>query len=198
MRRSWMWSPMIVVAVALAFTTAPRISTAHCDRVNGPVAKDARAALAEDDLTKAAIWVGEEQEKDLREAFERSLPVYRQSGEAQELAERYFMAETVRLHRAAEGFGFTGLKPAGPVAEDIAVAEKALETGDVEPVVVLLSDAMSAETKRLFERARKAREDRDQDLESGREWADAYVEYVIYVHGLHEKIRSGPAHGVGE
>jgi hypothetical protein len=27
---------------------------------------------------------------------------------------------------------------------------------------------------------------------------DAYVKYVIYVHGLHQTIQAGPAHGVGE
>ena len=48
-------------------------SQAHCDRVNGPVATDAREALESADITKALIWVGEEQEEELRSSFGQSL-----------------------------------------------------------------------------------------------------------------------------
>jgi hypothetical protein len=166
--------------------------------VNGPVAKDAVQALEQKDFTAAAQWVGQEQEQELRQAYERSLEAHQQGGAARDVAERHFMSETVRLHRAAEGFPFTGLKPAGPVSEDIAVAEKALETGDLEPVNALLAKEMRTHTQKLFDQARAARKDRDEGLRAGREWADAYVRYVIYVHGLHQNIVSGPAHGVGD
>lgn len=52
--------------------------------------------------------------------------------------------------------------------------------------------------KHIFEKARTAGQDKDKSLKAGRKWADAYVKYVIYVHGLYKTIQAGPAHGVGE
>lgn len=182
--------------VALALVAVP--ARAHCDRINGPVAKDAKTSLETGDIDHVMIWVGEDEEKALRKAFEDALPVYRMEGKAADLAATYFMAEAVRLHREAEGMSFTGLKAAGPVPKDIALAEKALETGNVDPVVGLLSDAINAHTTQLFKKAREARKTQDKSVAAGREWADAYVRYVIYVHKLYQTIQAGPAHGVGE
>ena len=114
------------------------------------------------------------------------------------LSEQYFMEIAVRLHREAEGMTYTGLKPAQPLPKDIAKAEKALETGNIDPVSNMLATEMEKKLQHVFERANKARQNKDKSLEAGREWADAYVKYVIYVHGLYKTIQAWPAHGVGE
>ena len=192
---------MIIIlffTLAIVFGMGPMRALAHCDRVNGPVAQDAREALRTGNFQPAAIWVGKEQTPELRRAFERSLSAYKQGGAGREVAEKYFMETTVRLHRAAEGFPYEGLKPAQPVAGDIAAAEKALETGNLKPVLDMLNSEIRNETSKLFQEARDARKNRNDSIEAGREWADAYVRYVIFVHGLHKKIEKGPAHGVGE
>lgn len=62
----------------------------------------------------------------------------------------------------------------------------------------MLAAEMETKLKHVFERASKTRQNRDKSLEAGRKWADAYVKYVIYVHGLYKTIQAGPAHGVGE
>jgi hypothetical protein len=182
-----------VVALAL-----PGTAWAHCDRVSGPVAASAGAALDQKDFKAAAIWVGEEQTDELRERFEQALAVHQKGGEAAALAERYFMETTVRLHREAEGFPYHGLKPAQEPAVDIERAETALETGNVEPVVDMLASEMEKKVEALFRHVREAAKEKDESLEVGRQWADAYVRYIIYVHGLHQTIQAGPAHGVGE
>lgn len=171
---------------------------AHCDTESGPVAIDARKALKTGAFESVAIWVGQEQEEELRSAFDRALPVYQMDGKAKVLAERYFMETAVRLHRQAEGFPYTGLKPAQPLPPDVAAAEHALETGDLKPVSSLLTSEMHKKLQNLFEKAREAQEKKDESLAAGREWADAYVRYVIYVHGLHKTIQAGPKHGVSE
>ncbi|MEF8788106.1 MAG: DUF6448 family protein [Planctomycetota bacterium] len=194
------WNKSTVIAalaVVVGVVLAGRPARAHCDRVNGPVAKDARKALDEGDFEEIAIWVGEEQEKELKKRFQQCLDVYEKGGESRELAERYFMETAVRLHRAAEGMPYTSLKPAQPVPEDIAAAEKALKTGDVEPVTDLLAEEMEKNVEKWFKKARDARKDREESVEEGREWTDAYVRYVIYVHGLYKAIQAGPKHGVG-
>lgn len=182
-----------VLAVAL-----PLAAWAHCDTESGPVAVDARQALEDDDFRAVAIWVGEKQNDELRSAFGQTLPVYQMGGKAAELAEQYFTETAVRLHRQAEGLPYTGLKPAQPLPPDVAAAERTLETGDPAEVLELLETELKKKLTVLFDDARAAQKDKDKSLENGREWADAYVKYVIYVHGLYKTINAGPEHGVGE
>ena len=191
---------LTALAIVSVFATAlfiPKTADAHCDRVNGPVAVAAREALATGELDPALIWVGQEQEAELETAFEKSLEIYNRDEAARKVAERYFMSTTVRLHREAEGMPFTGLKPAGPAAEDIQVAEKALESGNLNPVTQMLAREIEKKTSHLYQQAMEAQSDKDKSVEAGREWADAYVRYVVFVHKLYQSIQKGPAHGVG-
>lgn len=189
------WTVLAAVAGVMVLAAPAR---AHCDAENGPVAAAARDALDTGQFDGVAIWVGEEQEAELRAVFDRSLPAYRMGGAAETLAEEHFMAEAVRLHRAAEGMPYTGLKAPRALPEDIAAAEQALETGDASLIVEPLQAALEANVTRWLNAARAARQHREQSVEAGREFVDAYVKYVIYVHGLHKTIEAGPAHGVGE
>ena len=58
---------------------------------------------------------------------------------------------------------------------------------------------LQKEVKKWFQKAVDAKEyyKSDENVQAGREWVDAYVKYVIYVHGLHKNIQAGPEHGVG-
>lgn len=184
------------LAVTILFGWVSTVS-AHCDRVNGPVAVAAKEALKSGDVSQVLIWVGEEQEEELRSKFKESMQVYRQGEPSRKLAERYFMETTVRLHREAEGMPYTGLKPASEVSEDIQLAEKALDSGKLKPVINLLSKELRQKTERLLSRAKKAETNKGNSIEAGRRWVDAYVKYIVYVHKLYQKIQAGPAHGVG-
>ena len=166
------------VAGMMTLTLGATTASAHCDAKNGPVAVDARQALAEDDFEEVAIWVGEKQHKDLRAAFDQAIAVYQKGGKARALAEQYFMETAVRLHREAEGMSYTGLKSAQTLPEDIEAAEKALETGDLDPVTNMLRAEMKKKLRHVFENARKASQKKDQNLEAGRKWADAYVRHT--------------------
>lgn len=104
---------------------------AHCDRENGPVAESAREALKTGEFSLIQIWVGEPQKEELRARFDDCVAVREQGGRARDSADRYFVETAIRLHRAAEGMPFTGVKPAGPLAPDIAAAERALESGQM-------------------------------------------------------------------
>jgi len=196
MQRTRMIITAIILVLAMGLFTTE--SYAHCDRENGPVAVAAREALKKGDFSKIVIWVGEAQEKELKEKFQQSLSVYRKGGESKELAENYFMETAVRLHRAAEGMPFTGLKPANPAAKDIQVAEKALKTGNLQPVLEMFNDALEKESRLWFHKALKAKENKDKSVEAGREWVDKYVKYIVYLHKLYQSIEKGPPHGVGE
>jgi len=183
---------------SLGLAMLPLKANSHCDTESGPVAVAARNALQTGKFETVAIWVAETQSRELQERFQECLAVYRMGGQAKELAERYFMETAVRLHREAEGMSYTGLKPAQPLPRDIVEAEKALETGELKPLTNLLTTELEQETQKWFRSAVEAKKLRDQSLRSGREWVDAYVKYVIYVHGLHKTIKAGPAHGIGD
>lgn len=190
---------VLLPLVALGLALSPGPAEAHCDRLDGPVAEAAREALETGDFDQIRIWVTRDQEAELREAFDRSREVRTLGPEARHLADRHFLETAVRLHREAEGRPYTGLKPAGqPLPADLEAAEQALETGEVGPLVDLMKQQVEEHVTSWFEKAREARAERDRSVAAGREWVDAYVRYIIYVHGLYGKIQAPPAHGVGE
>lgn len=190
---------LLLLLSGIVFTAVfSGVTYAHCDTMSGPVAVAARESLQTEDFKPVQIWVGKEQEKELRDNFEQCLTVYKQGGRARELAEKYFIETAIRLHRAAEEMPFTGVKPAQPLPSDIAAAEKALEKEDAKIITDLLTEELATETQKWFKKAIQAKKHKDENVKAGREWVDAYVKYVIYVHGLHQKIKAGPKHGVGE
>ncbi len=91
----------------------------------------------------------------------------------------YFMETAVRLHRAAEGMPFTGLKPASPNPTDIEKAEKALVTGNIDPLQTLLKEELDNETSKWFKKALEAKKNKGKSLEAGRRWVDSYVKYIV-------------------
>src|SRR5512146_166140 len=121
---------LLVVMLTFVSLLLPRTAVAHCDTMDGPVVKAAQLALRAGDATPVLKWVPKADEAQIRALFERTLKVRALSPEARELADNYFFETLVRVHRAAEGEPYTGLKPAGTEVEPgIALADKALQMG---------------------------------------------------------------------
>lgn len=169
---------------------------AHCDLESGPVAVAAKQALKTNDVNKVLIWVSEEQEQELTATYRQAKAVYAKGGASKTLAEQYFMENSVRLHRLAEGMSYTGLKPAQAAPEVIQIAERSLDTGNLAPTNDLLVSMTKDKVSHYFEQARAAQKQSNGDVTSGREAMDAYVRYVTFVEHLHETIEAGPAHGI--
>lgn len=183
-------------AVALAAALlVPTPAPAHCDALDGPVVKAAEKALTEGKVNLVLIWVQKDDEVEVKQAFEKTLAVRQLGPQAKELADRYFYETLVRLHRAGEGAPFSGLKPAGrDLGPAIPAGDRALESGNLAPVEKLLSEKMEHGLKAKFQEV-QARKTFDQgDVEGGRAYVKAYVEYIHYVEGLHEAA-STKAHG---
>jgi hypothetical protein len=168
---------------------------AHCDSLDGPVVKAAEKALAAKDLNGVLIWVQKGDEQEIKNAFKKTLAVRKLSVEAKELADRFFFETVVRVHRAGEGAAYTGLKPAGyKINPAIVAADKALLDGNVEAVVKLVTDEVARGVRTHFEHAIKQKHFEKSDVEAGREFVKAYVEYIHCVEALHAKATSG-VHG---
>lgn len=172
----------------------PGKSCAHCDTLDGPVVKTARAALEKGDVTPLLKWVRTENEGEIRQAFQQTLAVRGKGPEAKELADRYFFETMVRIHRAGEGAPYTGLKAGEAVDPAVALADKALESGSVDELVEVLTKAMAGGIRERFAHARETRQHADDGVAAGREFVEAYVVFTHYVEGLHGLTKSGPAH----
>ena len=169
---------------------------AHCDSLDGPVVVDARQALAKGDPSPVLKWVTPANEKAVKEAFAKTLKVGKLSPEAKEMAETYFLETLVRLHREGEGFGYTGLKPAGHQDPAIVMADKAIDTGNIDTLLEAFSKHMGGEARKRFARVAEAKKHAGESVEKGREFVEAYVVFVHYIENLHNALAKGPAgHG---
>jgi hypothetical protein len=107
--------------------------------------------------------------------------------ESRRLADRYFFETLVRVHRAGEGAPYTGLKPAGrDLGPAIPAADRAIERGSVTPVEELLTAAVRQGLRESYEKLAAKRNYDPNDVEAGRAYVAAYVEFIHYVERLHE------------
>jgi len=187
------------IAVASALLAAglllPQRAFSHCDTMDGPVVLAAKTALAKKDVTPVLKWIKPDAEPEIKAALARTLAVRTQSTEAQELADQFFFETLVRIHRAGEGAPFTGLKPAGTgLSPAIEEADKALETGSVDKAIKLVTDEAATGIRKRFAEAREKKAHADHNVEAGRAFVAAYVEYVHYVEGVHQAAEAAGAH----
>ena len=185
--------PGIVAAALLALL--PARAGAHCDSLDGPVVVTAKTALEKGDVTPILKWVRPADEGEIRDAFQKTLAVRGKGAEVKELADRYFFETLVRVHRAGEGAPYTGLKAtvaeAGPA---VVAADKALETGSVESLVSAVKHHVAEGIETRFRRAAELRKHADENVEKGRQFVAAYVDYVHYVEGIHAAAEKEPEH----
>jgi hypothetical protein len=164
---------------------------AHCDTLDGPVVKSARQALAIGDVTPVLKWVRIGDEQLIRTAFQNTMGVRKLGGQAQKLADMYFFETLVRIHRAGEGASYTGLKPRAEVDPAVAFADESLESGSVEKLVDVLTDATAKGIRERFRRALETRNRVDKSVIAGREFVEAYMIFTHYIEGLHALIKGG-------
>lgn len=175
----------------------PGIALAHCDGLDGPVVTAARKALETGDVKLALVWVQKSDEDQIKSAFEKTLAVRKLNPEARELADSYFFETIVRVHRAGEGFPYTGLKPAGrDLGPAIPAGDKAIEAGSPAALLEMLTgqvrEGVHARFHEVLARSKYAKD----DVPAGREYVKAYVEYIHFIEQLYESAK-GPADGHG-
>ena len=185
---------VITTTLAVGFLFASQAAQAHCNSVDGPVAKAVQAALDDGNINPVLAFAPASAEAEIRTAFEKSRKVRSLGGEARALADQAFMETTVRLHRAGEGAAYTGLKPAGidygPV---IPAAEHAVRTGDLTKLkVVLAAEIEHALTDRLahVREAQKAPLDPQTAAEvpPARERISAELGFITFAESMHQAI----------
>jgi hypothetical protein len=180
----------------LLVVSVPRLVSAHCDSLDGPVVKTAAKSLETGRLGPMLAWVRAQDEAEIKTAFEQTQAIRRLGPAAKELADRFFFETVVRIHRAGEGAPYPGLKPAGGEKDPaLTAADKAAETGKLEPVSKLLEGSIKAGLTERFAHLRALKAPGD-DAGKGRAWVAAYVAYVHYVAGIHQVAAGKPGEQV--
>ncbi len=199
MKSRFQWTAALTLSALAIFALAIPEGHSHCDTLDGPVVMEARTALDQGELTPVLKWLRPDDEAEVRAAFELARAVRGESEAARRLADTYFFETLVRVHRAGEGAPYSGLKPAGAVDPAVALADKALETGDAGALVDELSAALEQGIHSRLETVRERRAHMSESVEAGRRYVEAYVDYVHYAEGLHQVIaRASGGHAAAE
>lgn len=173
----------VSLVAALTWTTP---ALAHCDTLDGPVVSAARKALDTGNVNLVLAWVQKKDEAELRNAFQKARNVRKAGGEAKDLADTYFFETLVRVHRAGEGAAYTGLKPAGTVEPPVAAADRAIASGNLQGLAKLIVDRTEKGLHGHFEQVMARKKYSPNDVEAGRAYASAYVEFVHYAERLYD------------
>lgn len=174
-------SILFIFSLLLA-TNSPAL--AHCDTMDGPVVKDARTALSQNNPAYVLKWIQKADEAELLEAFRLTMNVRALGRDAMTLADKYFFETLVRLHRSGEGVPYTGVKPSGsPIDERILAADRAVEAGNLDPLKGKVAEELMPGLRERFERVHALKNYDVNNVEAGREYAEAYVKFFKYAEG---------------
>ncbi len=191
---------MASVAVAALLFGATGSAQAHCDSVDGPVAKAAQKALESGNVNLALPYAPAKAEAEIQAAFAQSLKVRALGPEAKALADRAFIEVTVRLHRAGEGAAYTGLKPAGiDYGPAIAAAERAVASDDLKQVKAVIDEEIEHGLHTRWQHAREAQKaslepKKAGDVAAARDRASAELGFVTYVESLRQAAHGAAGH----
>jgi hypothetical protein len=186
------FSALYFLCASAAFLI-PSVVSAHCDTYSGPVITAAKQALEKSDVTPVLKWVKKEDEEQIKTAFKKTIAVRTKGAEAKELADNYFFETLVRIHRAGEGASYTGLKNE-PVEPIVAMSDKALETGNADSLTNKMAAHVKEGIRKRFTKALEAKKSADKSVEAGREFVEAYINYVHYVEEIHTVLMSKGEH----
>ena len=179
----------LLLAACILALCAPQTVLAHCDTMSGPVVTSAREALQKGDVTPTLKWVRPEHEAEVRVAFAQTLEVRKAGGVARDMADRYFFETLVRIHREGEGEPYTGLKPSSSdPGGGIAAADRALDKGSVDDLVRSMTAQVSTAIRDRYVRTIEKRKRAEDSVQAGREYVEAYVDFIHYVERLQEDL----------
>ena len=178
---------LIIAAFATALAVAllkPLRASAHCDTMDGPTAQDGLQALETGNIALALKWVSPSDEEELRAVYDKARTARDQGPAAREVADRWFVENLIRVHRAGEGASFSGVQPYGvPVDERVAAADAAIASGDLAPLEGLVPADRWAELERRFATVLERKEYDATDVVAGRSYIAAYVSFFKYAEG---------------
>lgn len=182
----------IILFTVLALFFSTETASAHCDTLDGPVVSAARKAMKTGNANYILVWVKPGSEDEIRKALKRAKTKKKAAKTRLEKdrAEMELFEVLVRIHREGEGAKYEGIKPAGSIEPEIALADKAVETGKLDDVLNQVKSAANREIiLHLFHEVKEKSNYDVDNVPAGREFIEAYV---VFVHAV-EKAINGQA-----
>lgn len=179
---------VFIFLIVVSFVSAQKVY-AHCDTLDGPVINAAKKALETENVNYVLIWVKPENEDEIRKALKRARNKRKQAKtqEEKDKADLEFFETLVKIHREGEGATYEGIKPAGSIEPEIALADKAVETGNLDEVLNHIQSEDSKEVIRhLFHKVQEKSHYEVDDVPAGREYIEAYV---IFIHSVEKAVK---------
>ena len=161
---------------------------AHCDSYDGPVIKEAQQALATNNVNLVLKWVDVADEPEIKTLFKKTYELKNGDKEIYAIVEKHFLETLVRLHRATEGVGYTGLKPAGSASPIIIMADNAIDTHSVDDLLSKFTAHIEKVVRKKFDKVEQLGAVKNESLEKGRAYVAAYVDYTHALEEMHEII----------
>lgn len=181
--------------VTLLATLKPVTVQAHCDTAEGPAVQDGRKALETGNINYALKWIPADGEAEMRDVFEKALKVRTLGSEAGELADRLFLETMVRIHRMAEGVGFTGIQPAGTQIDPVVkAADEAIAVGSDADLLPMAPQERRAELDKRFQAALAIKDFDVDDVAAARRYISAYVSFFKFAEGEDHAHHAQTAH----
>lgn len=166
--------------------------TYHMESMDGPVVKAAEIALDMENVKYILPYVSVEDERELKDAFERTLSVRELSGEAAELADYWFFETAVRLHLKGDGKLYNGLKPAGidwgPIIPKV---DKAIETEKIDELLNFLINFIKEDIKSRFDDVISKKDYHIKDAEDARDFIYSRLEFISYAQKFYKYVEEG-------
>ena len=193
-KNNWLKSIFTLSLIAFFSILSMQPASAHCDSFDGPALKDAEKALETNNVDLILKWINADMEDEVVPLFHKTYSLRNGDKEIYEIVKKHFYETFVRLHREMEGATFTGLKPAGSVAPITMMSDKALETGDFDSLLKALNNHINGVLQEKFDNTEALYKVKDNSVEEGRKYVEAYVDYTHSVEAVHDILLGGGDH----
>ena len=189
--KSRLQSILSILFVSIFMVLGSLPATAHCDSYDGPTIKDAIKALETNNVKLVLKWITPDQEKDVIPLFNKTYALKSGDKEVYNIVEKHFFETLVRLHRETEGAPYTGLKPAGTTKAIIQLSDQAIESKDIDALLVKLNNHIGKVIREKYEKVAVLDKLKNDSPEKGREFVKAYVDYTHTLEAIHDIIEQG-------
>lgn len=184
----------ILSLIAILSLISIQPASAHCDSFDGPALIDAEKALETNNVDLILKWINADMEDEVVPLFHKTYSMKNGDKEIYEIVKKHFYETFVRLHREMEGAPFTGLKPAGTTAHITVMSDKALESDDFASLLKALNNHVNSQLQEKFDKTEALYKVKDNSVEEGRAYVEAYVDYTHSLEAVHDILSSGAGH----
>lgn len=163
---------------------------AYYDTENGPVVQAAKKTIETKNVNHALIWTLPEFDTEIKTAYQKTMYVRQLNPEAKELADKNFIETIVRYHNLGQNKPYAGIKKTETQSKIIRLAEKSIETETPQELLNSLNDAQTIGIKTQYKAVKDKKGFDIDNIEAGREYVKAHINYVRYLQKLNDAIQN--------